>query len=389
MAKRRENGEGSIYRDGSGRWRATITTGYDENGKRRRRYLHGRTKSEVIGKLAELRADVVGGTVSEPSRVTVREFAERWLEMAASERIRPTTRATYESLLRRHVTPHLGGVRLTQLSPLQLQSWQTTLARDKVSVFQRRAAQALFKTILTRAVKLRILARNPLDALDMPRRPHREITILEPDEVQKLLEATRGDRLEAVYVLAVATGARQGELFGLRWSDVDLAAGSLTIRRTLIEANGELSFGEPKTPRSRRRVELPAYAVDALRRHLESQPAIPHPTALVFTDGTGNPLRKSNFTRREWHPLLERAGVKPVKFHSLRHSHVTTLLAAGGNLQAVSERVGHARSSMTADVYAHVVEGMQRALVDTLDRLHGCEEPGSASAANEGTSEAS
>jgi integrase len=158
----------------------------------------------------------------------------------------------------------------------------------------------------------------------------------------------------------VATGARQGELFGLQWGDVDLAEGVLTIQRTLSEINGHHQFEEPKTKRSRRRVDLPRYAVEALKAHRSRQQATPHPVTLIFTDGAGKPLRRSNFTRRVWHKLLEKAGLPRVKFHSLRHSHVTNLLAQGASLTAVSERVGHSRTSMTTDVYAHALEGGQR-----------------------------
>ena len=114
---------------------------------------------------------------------------------------------------------------------------------------------------------------------------------------------------------------------------------------------------------------MPSYAIQALRDHKRRQRAMPHPTALVFADTTGKPLRRSNFIRRVWHPWLKEAGLPRVKFHSLRHSHITALLADGGNLKAVSERVGHSRASMTADVYSHAVEGMQRELATQLDRL--------------------
>jgi integrase len=143
------------------------------------------------------------------------------------------------------------------------------------------------------------------------------------------------------------------------------------VQRTLIETSGRHTFGEPKTTRSRRRIDLPSYAVRALKAHHSRQPATPHPATLVFTDTLGKPIRRSNFIRRVWHPLLEAAKLPKVKFHSLRHSHVTTLLAEGAPLAAVSERVGHSRASMTTDVYSHTVEGMQRELADRLDRLHG------------------
>jgi integrase len=371
MAKRRGNGEGSIYQRADGKWCSTLTVGHDENGKRKRRYLYGRTKAEVLEKLNALRSDALTGSLVEPSRLTVGEYVQNWIETVATQRIRKSTLATYQTLISKHMVPYLGGSRLSQLAPIHVQGWQTTLERAGVSARQRQAAHVLLKTILGHALRLGLLVRNPLDAIDKPRVARKEIQVLTPEEVRRLLETTRGHRLETLLVLAVATGARQGELFGLQWRDVDLDAGVLTIQRTLIEARGHLEFGEPKTSQSRRRVDLPPYAVEALRAHRKRRGATPHPATLIFTDTEGNPLRKSNFTRRVWHPLLAKAKLPRVRFHSLRHSHITTLLAAGGNLKAVSERVGHSRTSMTADVYAHAVEGMQRELADRLEQLYG------------------
>ena len=371
MAKRRGNGEGSIYKRANGKWCATLTIGHDENGKRKRRYLYGRTKGEVLEKIHALRGDQRAGLVVEPSRVRVGEYAENWLENVARMRVRITTLSNYETLVRRHVVPHLGGVRLNQLMPLHLQAWHATLERNGVSPRQRQATHVLLKTILGHALKLGLIARNPMDAIEKPRVARKEIQTLTPEQIRDLLRAARGHRLETLAILAVATGARQGELFGLQWRDIHLEEATVTIQRTLIEARGKLEFGEPKTARSRRRIDLPSYAVADLRTHRRRQAATPHPAMLVFTDTEGNPLRKSNFTRRVWHRWLKNAGLPRVKFHSLRHSHITTLLADGANLTAVSERAGHSRTSMTTDVYAHAVEGMQRELAARLDRLFG------------------
>jgi integrase len=307
----------------------------------------------------------------EPTRVKVGEFANSWLEDVAKQQVRITTLANYKRLVALHIAPHIGGVRLNKLSPVHLQAWQTTLERRSVSPMQRHAAHVLLKTILRSALRLGLIARNPLEAVDKPRIARRELQVLTPDQLRTLLASTAGHRLRPLLVLAVSTGARLGELFGLQWRDIDLDAGFLTIQRTLVEVSGHIEFGEPKTSRSRRRVDLPTSAVQALRDHRRQQPAIPHPNMLVFTDTVGKPLRRSNFTRRVWHHWLEKAELPRVKFHSLRHSHITSLLAAGGNLKAVSERVGHSRTSMTSDVYAHAVEGMQRDLASKLDQMFG------------------
>jgi hypothetical protein len=153
----------------------------------------------------------------------------------------------------------------------------------------RSGAYVLLKTVLSHALKLGLIGRNPLDAIDRPRVRSKELQVLDPGQIRKLLEAAQGHRLKPLIVLAVATGARQGELFGLQWRDLDLDAGVLTIQRTHVEVNGHIEFGEPKTKRSRRRVDIPHYAVEALREHRSHQPATPHPATLIFTDTSGQP----------------------------------------------------------------------------------------------------
>lgn len=181
--------------------------------------------------------------------------------------------------------------------------------------------------------------------------------------------APRGDRLEALYVLAVATGLRQGELLALRWCDIDLPARTLTVQRNLVQLNGRLEITEPKTAASRRRVDLPCVAVAALEAHRRRRPAAPHPTAFVFADAKGGPIRKQNLVRRSFRPLLGRAGLPRIRFHDLRHTAATLLLAEGVHPKIVAERLGHSSVTITLDTYSHVLKGMQREAASKLDVL--------------------
>src|SRR5205807_7025156 len=192
---------------------------------------------------------------------------------------------------------------------------------------------------------------------------------LAPGQVIRLLEAAKGDRLEALYVLAVTTGLRQGELLGLHWDDIDLAGTALRVRHTLHELNGRLWIGEPKTRRARRQVDLPAIAVVALRNHRERMMIEGHPDELVFCDTRGGPLRKSNLVRRSFLPLLKRAGLPTIRFHDLRHTAATLLLAQGVHPKIVQERLGHSQISLTLDTYSHVLPGMGREAASKLDAL--------------------
>lgn len=371
MAKRRGNGEGSVYRKENGAWCAVLTVGFDTNGKRRRRYLYGRTKAEVLDKLSRNRADSLNGLVTDSSRLSVAAYLKRWLEDDARPTIRETTLLSYRSVVSNHINPHIGGLGLSKLSPNHIQSLQGTLEREGASPRMRQLVHAVLSRALSRAVRFGLLVRNPCDAVDRPRVPRREMAVLNPDQVQMLLKAASGDPLEALYVTAIGTGARLGELLGLRWEDIDFRSGSVSIQRTLVDINGKLTTSEPKSARSRRRIDLPGFVITALRNHRNRQAAQPHPKAWVFSDRNGGPLRKNNLLRRSFRPLLTKAKLPKIRFHDLRHTAATLLLAQGIHPKVVQERLGHATVAITLDIYSHVLPSMQREAADSLDAIVG------------------
>jgi integrase len=188
---------------------------------------------------------------------------------------------------------------------------------------------------------------------------------LSPDEARKLLEAARGDKLEALYVLAVHTGMKQGELLALKWEAVDLNGGVIRIRRTLARSGGRIILGEPKTEGSRRPVCLTGAAVEALRTHLDRQLEdierlgdLYRDCGLVFTSGVGTPINPTNLRRRSFAPLLQRAGLPRIRFHDLRHTCATLLLTRNVHPKYVQELLGHATVAITLDTYSHVIPGM-------------------------------
>jgi integrase len=200
---------------------------------------------------------------------------------------------------------------------------------------------------------------------------------LSKEEVQRLLEATRGDRLEALYVLAVYTGMRQGELLGLKWRDVDLENGTISVRRTLTKSGGRLLLGEPKTKKSRRTIRLTEPAVRALREHLDRQMEAMQrlgdfyrDEGLVFASEVGTLINPSNLRKRSFAPLLRRAGLPKIRFHDLRHTCATLLLNRNLHPKYVQELLGHANIAITLDTYSHVIPGMgdqaARAMEDAL-----------------------
>ncbi len=233
-------------------------------------------------------------------------------------------------------------------------------------------------TALAQAEAWGVVPRNVARLVRPPRSPRREMTALTPEQVGGFLNAVRGDRLEALYVVAVTTGMRQGELLALRWKDIDLDARTVRVRTTLNATKSGIEFAEPKSARSRRQISLTITAVAALRRHrgaqLEERLRVGTSWPeydLVFASEVGGPLDGSNILRRSFYPLLRSAGLPRVRFHDLRHSAATLMLSRGVPLKIVSEILGHSQISITADTYMHVTAGMQREAAAALDAVLG------------------
>lgn len=217
---------------------------------------------------------------------------------------------------------------------------------------------------------MNLVSRNVCDGAQPPSITTKEIQPLTAGQAGTMLATAKGDRLEALYVVAVTTGMRLGELFGLQWSDVDLANGAILVRHALQELNGKLTLTEPKTAKSRRRVELPKMAIDALHSHLKRQMAAGHLAGgYVFTNTEGGPLRRSHFHGGNFKPLLTKAGLPEIRFHDLRHTAATLLLLDGTHPEIVRDRLGHSKIGITIDLYSHVLPSMQKEAAGRLDRL--------------------
>ncbi|HUY91821.1 MAG TPA: site-specific integrase [Pirellulales bacterium] len=368
---RRGRGEGSIFQRADGRWAASITIGIDANCKRVRKTVYGGTKGEVAAKLTKLAGQKLDGTLASTEKLTIAAFLDRWLEDAARPSVRSATYACYKGIIDNHVSPKIGGLRLDRLTPVHVQSFYAALEREGVGYDVRRLCHAVLRRALKQAVKLGMVARNACDAAEPPRRTaKREIQPLDGEQVAKLFRAAEGERLEALYVVAVSTGMRLGELFGLQWGDIDLDNGVITVVRKLSEVNGKLRLEEPKTAKGRRRIDLPAIAVDALLDHRKAMLAEGNLAAgYVFCNSQGGPLRRSHFHAQRYKPLLSKAGLPDIRFHDLRHSHATLLLLGGAHPKIVQERLGHSQISVTMDIYSHVLPGMQRQAADNLNAM--------------------
>lgn len=369
MRSRRGRGEGSVFRRRDGVWAGSVTVGYDERGTRKRRTVYGATKGDVLEKLTRLRADALAGILGNPQHITVATFMHRWLEDVARPSIRASVYRRYAEIVRLRIVPQIGGIALSRLTPVHVQSLLTSLEDKGVSPRGRQMTYDRLHRTLDQAVKWGLVPRNVCDAVTRPRAPRLTMRVLTPEQVNALLTAAREDRFHALYILAVATGLRQGELLGLQWDDIDLAGAILHVRHALHEVAGRLWLDEPKTTMARRAVDLPAVAVAALREHRERMLAEGRLLEFVFCDTQGGPVRKSNLVRRSFLPLLKRAGLPRIRFHDLRHTAATLLLLQGVHPKVVQERLGHSQISITLDTYSHVLPSMGREAAAKLDAL--------------------
>jgi integrase len=375
MARRRGNGEGTITRRKDGRWegRYTIHTGTEH----KRKVLYGRTRAEVAEKLTKAMADRDGGLVFDHENLRVEEYLDRWLKGSVRGNVKSITYESYERIIRVHVVPTLGRVKLNKLHPLHLQSLYRELLDSGLSTRTVQYVHVVMHRALKQAVRWGLVPRNVSEAVDPPRTHRKEMRPLSPEQARTLLEAARENRLEALYVLAVHCGLRQGELFGLRWSDVDLEDRTLRVARTLSHTKDGPAFTVPKTTKSRRKVRLTNGAIEALKRHSERQAqeivkmdTLYEDQGLVFASGIGTPLNRHNVNSRSFKPLLARAGVPDIRFHDLRHTCATLLLGKGVHPKFVQELLGHATIAITLDTYSHMLPGMgdqaSRAMEDAL-----------------------
>ena len=295
---RRGNGEGSISRRKDGRWEAKYTAHTADGPKHRA--LYGKTRKEAADKLAKALADRASGYTFDTENMTVGEYLDRWLNDSDRGSVRTSTYERHEQIVRLHLKPALGRVKLSKLTPAHVQG----LYRDKLdsglSPATVQKIHAVLHKALAQALKWNMIPRNATDAVKAPRPTPEEMHPLSPDEARKLIEAARGDKLEALYILAVHTGIRQGELLALKWEDVDLNEEVIHVRRTLVRSGGRIYIGEPKTKGSRRPVHLTGAAVEALKTHLEQQLEdidrlgdLYRDHGLVFTSGVGTLINLS------------------------------------------------------------------------------------------------
>jgi len=406
MAKKRGQREGSIYKRGDGRWCAGINLGW-RNGKRHRKWFYGKTREAVQQQLtAALRNHQLGFNVA-PERQTVGQFLERWLVDCVEPTTRPRTLDSYSDTVRLHLVPALGKVPLNKLGPQHVLAFikeklaprpcpqcggTGKLSRDSKEPVECRACKgkgavqlsprsvqymhSVLTRALNRAVKWDLVPRNVCTLVAPPRVPRHRVEPLSPDDARHLLEAVKDQQNEALYSVAMALGLRKGEALGLRWPDIDLDAATLTVCHQLQARRGK-HLTEPKSDRSRRTLPLPEFAVKALRAHRARQFQARlvagsrwQDTGHVFTTSVGTPMDGSRVSKH-FRRALATAGLPHKRFHDLRHTAASLLLAQGVHPRVVMETLGHSQIGVTMNTYSHVLPVLQRDAAEKMNALLG------------------
>jgi len=361
------NGEGSIYpHKKNGKkvgYRGAYWVHTAEGPKRR--YVTGKTRDEVRDKLIEALGNRAQGLVFDAGTLTVGEYLGRWLKDSVRGTVRVSTYEVTRHMVEPHIIPALGRIKLKDLNPAHVRGFYREKLDSGLSAATVRKMHGALHKALKQAVSDGLIPRNVCEAVKPPKVERNEVTPLDQDQARALLEAVAGDRFEALYVLAIHTGMREGELLHLRWEDVDLERGILRLRRALVREGGRTVLGDLKTAKSRRGVRLTSAAAEALRGQLERQMeemermgSLYQPGGLVFATESGTLINPSNLRNRSFKPLLKRAGLPDICFHDLRHTCATLLLSQGTHPKLVQELLGHATIAMTLDTYSHFLPSM-------------------------------
>jgi integrase len=369
--KRRGHGEGALFQRADGRWVARVLL---PDGTRKT--VYGKTQKEAATKLKDAKRDVDDGVDLSAGQMTVAQYLDKWLAASVKPSVKTKTYEGYESICRVRVKPRIGARKLAKLTALDLQALYSALADSGLSPRSVHHTHRVLHRAFVQAVRWRLIPRNPCDGAQGPRATRSEMKVWTPEEADAFLVATRDHRMHALYVLALSTGMRQGELLGLKWDDLDLSAGTLSVRRSLQWQRGTgYAFVEPKTARSRRSVHLSQKAIASLRAHKDRQ-AWDRKTAgdewseadLVFCNALGGPLAPSHQTAA-FKAATAAAKLPPIRFHDMRHTAATILLAKGVHVKLVSEMLGHSTIVLTLDTYSHLIPAMHSDAAAVMDAV--------------------
>jgi len=370
---------GNITRRGKSSWRLKLDLA-SGTGQRQTIFVTVRGKrQDAERELTRLIATADNGSFIEPTKVTIADYMQAWLD--GPHGLAGKTAERYRQLADHQIIPHLGALPLQKLRPQHVADWHTKLVTSggkdgrALSPQTTLSAHRVLHRLLARAVEVELLTRNVTSAVKPPRVEETEVESLTADQIGGVLKALEGHYpLQPIAVLALGSGARRGEILALAWEDVNLDAATIKIERSLEQTKGGLRFKAPKTKHGRRTVALPPMAVEALRAHrrrqLELRLALglgkPGPDGLVFCAHDGSPIPPNNLSR-DWARFVKSHKLPAVSFHALRHSHASALIAGGIDALTVSRRIGHASPVVTLGIYSHLFKETDKTAASAIE----------------------
>ena len=373
------NGQAYTY------WEARLTVGYDPGtGKQIQRSFSGKTQKEVREKMQALAVEVNNNTYKEPTKMTVGEWMDIWYAEYLGN-TKPHTKKSYAGVIKNHIKPAIGAIKLSTLSPVHVQKLINGIRSAKKLTIGRPVNPKTVKNVhgvlhsaLQQAVICGHIRSNPADSAVLPKRTKAEINVLDTQQLPEFFRAIDGHPYQYLYLVDLFTGMRQSELLGLQWDDIDLDNKVLTVKRQLVylgSAHGGYQFSTPKNNKTRI-IVLPDKAVSALRsqRALQNSMRLAagcawnNPNNLVFTNALGEHI-KHDHIYRHLKKIFESMGVPNLRFHDLRHSYAVLSLQSGCDIKTVQENLGHHAAAFTLDTYAHVTDKMRRDGADKINRF--------------------
>lgn len=355
----------------------------------------GRQRWETVGpnrhaaerRLAEVMAELHQGRFSPPKPILFRDFSEQWLKDYAEGTLKPLTLRLYRTLVKTHLNAAFGELPLTGITPQLVHRFLAGCLREKgLSPRTRNYLLFLLKTMLKYARRWGYLRDNPAEDIKPLREEPREMDFLRPEEVQLLLKQA-DEPYRTLFLTAILTGMRRGELLGLQWGDIDWRNNRIHVRRTLYchsrdelaerneNAKEKWRFSSPKSRRSVRTIEMSPRLREALELHRLQCPVSPYD--LVFCTADGAPMDAPNMVKRQFLPALSRAGLRRIRFHDLRHTYTTLLIAQGENVKFIQSQLGHASIQMTLDRYGHLLPEAYQGAGERLDgQIFGVDDEG-------------
>ncbi len=376
MAKKRANGEGNIRKRKDGRWEGRYTAGYDpKTGKRIIKNVLGKTQAEVKQKLSTAMEACKAVDVVRSDDYTVAEWLRTWFALYAKPNIRPTTARSYQGSIELHIIPRIGCIKLNKLTGRDIQKlYKDLMENGRLRKAQKskqpglssttvRGIHMMLHNALDRAVKERLILRNPTEDCIIPKVQKQEMKILHPEDMKAYLEAAEKRGVLPMFYLELVSGIRKGELVALRWEDLDVEHRTISVSKQALGGLGkELVVNRPKTENSIRAISIPQDAVDLLVREHEKHPENPYLFPSPLTGGMYHPDSVVNLHKK----ILKDAGLEHIRFHDLRHTFATMALQNGVDVKTVSNMLGHYDAGFTLRTYTHATRQMQQQAAEKM-----------------------